>query len=382
VSAYVVFVSRDGGPYRSEQYTPLPRARVAGRPGETIRVRVRAYGVEDGLTLTSEASAPSEPIRFAAAPGSAAPPVPAPAKAAPGPSPAAAAPSAAPGVAPSAAPGVEQIPGFQFVPPLRVEASGDLDGDGDLDLLVTLGSWRHPLVLFLEDASLDHVAPLPARDGTTHALAADFDGDGTDELALQSAREVALFRVDRNGRMAPLQRVPVAAGTRLIAADLDGDGTATLVSYEPESGRLVEQLAAKGADFGSIRPLHALLAGDFDGDGRDDLWVQARAGPDAEVWLMDGAGGFRVVSLQLSRAPAAAVTADVDGDGRDDLAAYDPTRDELRAFLMDGGRVVSERTLARGPVESVQRGDMDGDGLDDLLLRAPDGAASALILSR
>jgi hypothetical protein len=97
---------------------------------------------------------------------------------------------------------------------------------------------------------------------------------------------------------------------------------------------------------------------------------------------MDGAGGFRVVSLQLSRAPAVAVTADVDGDGRDDLAAYEPTRDELRAFLMDGGRVVSERTLARGPVESVQRGDMDGDGLDDLLLRAPDGASSALILSR
>jgi hypothetical protein len=378
VSAYVVFVSRDGGPYRSEQYTPLPRARVAGSPGETIRVRVRAYGVEDGGTLSSEASAPSEPIRFAATPSSAAPPAPLPAKPAP------ALPRAAPATnaASTAAPGVEQIPGFQFVPPLRVETSGDLDGDGDLDLLVTLGSWRHPLALFLEDGSLEQVATLSARNGTTNALAADFDGDGTDELALQSASEVALFRVDPNGQMALLRRVPIAAGTRLLAADLDGDGSATLVTYEPESGRLVEQLAAKGADFGSIRPLHALLAGDFDGDGRDDLWVQARPGPDAEIWLMDGAGGFQVSSLRLSRAPTAAVTADVDGDGRDDLAAYDPTRDELRAWLLDGGRVVSERTLARGPVESVQRGDMDGDGLDDLLLRAPDGTASALILSR
>jgi hypothetical protein len=184
VSAYVVFVSRNGGPYRSEQYTPLPRARVAGGPGETIQVRVRAYGVEDGRTLTSEASPPSEPIRFAAARTTAMPPAALPAKAAP--ALARRSPSPQPG-APRAAAGLEQIPGFQFVPPIRIEASGDLDGDGDFDLLVTLGSWEHPLALFLEDGSLEHVATLPARSGATRAIAADFDGDGTDEIAVQTA---------------------------------------------------------------------------------------------------------------------------------------------------------------------------------------------------
>lgn len=380
VSAYVVFVSRDGGPYRSEQYTPLPRARVAGRPGETIRVRVRAYGVEDGRTLTSEPSEPSEPIRFGATRTATAATAPAspPAKLTPARLPTGQAP---PGAAPSAAAGVRQIPGFQFVPPLRVETSGDFDGDGDADLLVTLGSWRHPLALFLEDGSLERVVTLPGQRTTTGALAGDFDGDGSDELALQGAHEVVIARLE-GGRLSPQQRVPVAPGARLLAADLDGNGTASLVVYEPGTGRLMEKGSAKATDFGSIQPLHALLAGDFDGDGRDDLWVQARPGPEAELWLMDGAGGFRVQPVKLSRAPTAAATADVNGDGRADLAGYDPTSDELRAWLLDGGRVLSERTLARGPVESVRRGDMDGDGLDDLLVRAPDGAASALILSR
>jgi hypothetical protein len=381
VSAYVVFVSRNGGPYRSEQYTPLPRARVAGRPGETIRVRVRAYGVEDGRTLTSEPSEPSEPLRFAAARTATAAPAPGapPAKRAPARLRGGQAPASA---VPSAAPGVRLLPGFQFVPPLRVETSGDFDGDGDTDLLVTLGSWRHPLALFLEDGSLERVVTLPGQRSTTSALAGDFDGDGTDELALQGTREVVIARVEGSGRLTEKQRVSIAAGARLLAADLDGDGASSLVVYEPGTGRLAEQLAAKATDFGSIQPLHALLAGDFDADGRDDLWVQARPGPNAELWLMDGAGGFRVQPVKLSRAPAAAATADVNGDGRADLAGYDPASDELRAWLLDGGRVLSERTLARGPVESIRRGDMDGDGLDDLLLRAPDGAASALILSR
>jgi len=34
VGAYVVFVSRDGGPFRSEQYTAEPRVRVAAGNGQ------------------------------------------------------------------------------------------------------------------------------------------------------------------------------------------------------------------------------------------------------------------------------------------------------------------------------------------------------------
>jgi len=388
VSAYVVFVSRDGGPYRSEQYTQRPRARIAARPGETIQVRVRAYGLSGERTLASPPSEPSEPIRFV--------PPDVPAEVAAAPPPAALAPGAgtallpgartalAPGPSTSLAPGdsVRRIPGFRFAPPLRVEAHGDFDGDGDLDLLATLGSWRHPLVLFLEDASLEHAVVLGSLGEASGALAADFDGDRRDDVALFGAGQLRVVRLERGGKFGVIAREPLATGARLVPADLDGDGAASLVVYEPATGRLHERLGKRNADFGSIQPLHALRAGDFDGDGRDDLWIQPAPGPHAELWLMRAEGGFEVARVTLGRNVGVATVADVNGDGRDDLAGYDPGRAELRAFLLDGGRVIGERLLASGPVESVASGDFDGDGLDDLLLRAPGGEASALVLSR
>ncbi len=371
VSAYVVFVSRNGGPYRSEQYTQEPRASIAGRPGETLQVRVRAYGVAGEVTLSSATSEASEPIRFLP-----------PGLRAEDSVPAAPAPPASPGASGPGVGSVRRIPGFQFAPPLRLEAHGDFDGDGDLDLVATLGSWRHPIALFLEQGTLEHAVVLPRLGDTTAALAADFDGDGKDELGLRGPAELSVVRVGRNGGLAPVRREPIPAGARLLAADLDGDGAASLVVYEPASGKLTERLGKENADFGSIRPLHALHAGDFDGNGRDDLWVQSQPGPVADLWLMNEAGSFAVVPVRLDRSVGAAAIADLNRDGRADLAGYDAGRQELRAFLLEGGRLIGERVLASGPLEAVARGDLDGDGGDDLLLRAPDGGASALVLSR
>ena len=365
VSAYVVFVSRDGGPYRSEQYTQEPRATVAGRTGETLQVRVRAYGVAGEVTLSSATSEASEPIRFLPAGAPTAKSLPA-APAPPGP----------------LGEKVRRIPGLQFAPPLRLETHGDFDGDGDTDLVATLGSWRHPIALFLQGGSLEHAVVLPPLGDTTAALAADFDGDGKDELGLRGPAELSVVRLDRSGALTPVRREPIPSGARLLTADLDGDSAASLVVYEPASGRLSERLGKKNADFGSIRPLHALHAGDFDGNGRDDLWVQSQPGPVAELWLMDPGGSFAVAQVRLDRSVGAAAVADVNRDGRADLAGYDAGRQELHAFLLDGGRLIGERLLARGPLDSVARSDLDGDGGDDLLLRAPDGAESALVLLR
>jgi hypothetical protein len=365
VAAYVVFVSRNGGSYRSEQYTQEPRARVPGSPGETVQVRVRAYGVSGERTLSSAVSEPSEPIRFLA------PEAPVPEVA-----------SAPPASALALGENVRRIPGFRFAPQIRVETHGDFDGDGDLDLLATLGSWRHPIALFLEDGSLQRAVVLGSLGDTTGALAADVDGDGRDELALRSAAQLRVLRLERNGGLTPIRSEAIPASARVVPADLDGDGAASLVVYDPATGALTERLAERNADFGVIRPLHTLHAGDFNGDGRDDLWIQAAPGPNAELWLMQAGGGFTVAPVSLGRSVGAAAVADVNGDGRADLAGYDPARDELRAWLLDGGRVVGERLLASGPVDSVRSGDVDGDGLDDLVLAAPNGEASALVLSR
>ena len=364
VGAYVVFVSRDGGPYRSEQYTTAPRARVGGRLGETVQVLVRAYALSEGRALASASSEPSEPIRFVSGVDGAAPVSAAPPSAAP-PPPLALQPSPAP----------------HLVPPFAIQASGDFDGDGDLDLFATLGSWAHPLALLSEDGALEQLTCLAPLATATAAFAADFDGDGRDELAVRDAAGVSLLRLDWPGAAMPVRREDLPRGATALAADLDGDGSASLVTYDPATGRLTDRIApGQSRDLAARRPLQSLRAGDFDGDGRDDLWVQAGPG-EAELWLMREGGRFEVAPMRFDSDLEAPATLDWNGDGRDDLAGWDPARAELRAWLLDGARVIDRRTLGRGAVDSVRALDLDGNGRDDLLVSGPAGTSSAVLSS-
>ena len=358
IAAYVVFVSRDGGPYRSEQYTREPSARIAGQPGERVQVLVRAYGATEDGAVTSPPSEPSEVIRFLA-------------EAAPDPV-AAERPPPSPGAPP-------RQPAARFLPPFQIQTAGDFDGDGYRDLIVTLGSWDHPLALFLKEGSLEHVGSLAPLGLVGSVDSGDFDGDGEDELVLKSNDSVSLLHVEPSGKATLVRREALPPDARILVVDLDGDDQASLVVYELGSGRLTERLVeGEARDFGAIRPLHALYAGDFDGDGLDDLWVQARPGGDAELWLMRPGGRFDVAAVRLDGSLGAAVALDWDGDGRDDIAGWDGTRGELCVWLLDGARVLGRRALGPGPVESLRALDLDGDERDDLLIVAPDGTQTVL----
>jgi hypothetical protein len=363
VAAYVVFVSRDGGPYQSEQYTREAAARITGRSGESVQVLVRAYAATAGGTVSSPASEPSELIRFL---GDAPPASPA-SHATPR--------SSLPPSSPA-----RPVPTARFAPSLQIQTSGDFDGDGYPDLVATLGSWDHPLVLFQKDGALERVGCLAPLGRVGAVSSGDFDGDGADELVVASGDSVSLLRLEHSGRATLVRRETLPPDARVVVADLDGDDEASLITYEPASGRLTERFArGQAIDFGAIRPLHALFAGDFDGDGRDDLWVQARAGSEADLWLMQPGGSFGVAPIRLDGSVSAVVALDWNGDGKDDLAGYDTARGELFAWLLDGGRVLERRALAPGPIESLRTLDLDGDERDDLLIAAPDGTTSALI---
>ncbi len=134
-----------------------------------------------------------------------------------------------------------------------IVVDGDIDGDG-LEDLVVVGQedgTRKLVVSHDRDRSTSIASPLPARERDT-ALLADFDGDGQDDLAWSSAGGwVSVFR-------GPIE------GDGLSETDAE----VTLVgAQEP---RCDADHCWVDDDFGRI-----MAAGDFDGDGRDDLAIAA-----------------------------------------------------------------------------------------------------------
>lgn len=270
--------------------------------------------------------------------------------------------------------------------------TGDIDGDGDADLVVAM-EWAPVQVLFNDGRG--RFTADPARvPQTTHdheeAALADLDGDGDLDLAIVSEddRAAELWLNDGKGRfaVAPFEAAAGAVGNGIIAVDVDADGDLDLVAANADGDRVLRNDGA--ARFTHDREAlpavdgisQDVIAGDVDGDGDADLVFGKENG--ARLLLNDGAGRF-VLAAETHWPTLADETrkvglGDVDGDG--DLDVYlantrfsRPQGDaQDRLLLNDGRGRFSEATATHLPPDA-QNGfhgdlhDLDGDGDLDLL---------------
>lgn len=252
----------------------------------------------------------------------------------------------------------------------------DADGNGRIDVLVLRGAglggegaWPVSLLLqgeggvFRERAAESGLG-LEAPSGT--AAFADFDVDGDLDLFVGCDTE------------APRDGGPARFPSRLFQ-------NAGAASY-------ADATAASG--IGPRAPCAAAVAGDFDADGLPDLFLSLR-GADCALFRNEGELRFRDVAAEAGvaapRDGSAAFAFDPDNDGDLDLyCAYfshvAAERAVARWFLEDAvecdtghlyrndgrGRfddVTAERGLRRVAIATgAARGDVDGDGYDDVYL--------------
>lgn len=262
-------------------------------------------------------------------------------------------------------------------------AAGDVDEDGTAELLVggddTLALLGDPLTGVASSQSL-------GGDGVAAVAVGDLDGDGVvDLVAVSNTAELIVQSGPVEGTPALSSSTSLGAGSApqgLWVGELGSAGAA--VVGRPGSGVSVVQdglvvdvladegLSSLGADLQSV--------GDVTGDGLAELAIGA---PDDDTVLLvadfDDGGFGTVLSLTGEGAFGAAVsgTADVDGDGLDDVLVGAPARGDgdgaVFAMKADGtmfSRMDGATGSAAGTdVDAI--GDLNQDGYGDVVVGSP-----------
>jgi len=251
-----------------------------------------------------------------------------------------------------------------------------------------------------------------------NVAAADVDGDGYDEI-LTGPGPGAVFGPHVRGFGADGAQLPglsfLAYGTNrfgvnVTGGDLDGGGIDELVTGAGPGAVFGPHVRAFGYDGATVSPVPGVSynaygtprwgvnvsSGDLDGDGMDEIVTGAGPGsvygPHVRGWNVDGgtASPMNTVSFQAYGTHKFGVNVaagDIDGDGFDEIitgagpgAVFGP---HVRGWNVDGGPVetISDISFFAFPYTEwgveVGSGDVDGDGVDEVLAGSGPGAAYA-----
>jgi len=276
-------------------------------------------------------------------------------------------------------------------------ALADLDGDGDLDIVVSNDKPDRKLIYLNDGKGHFHVSGTFGDPdwNTRYVTVADLNGDKRPDLIVANrssnpANPRPSFVCLNDGKAAFPSCTPLAtqSATIIVAADLDGDGKIDLVVPHRDGGQNLVfwndgtgKFTAAAPVGPAVSQIRAAAAGDINGDGILDLVVGDEKNG-MFVYLGAGKRTFEApVALGTgSGAPFAVGLADMNRDGKLDIIVGRQEAVGSVFFNLGDGRMpkFSDRPWGdgKGSVYGVAIGDLDGDGWPDIAAarsEAPNG---------
>ncbi|GAB4021308.1 beta strand repeat-containing protein [Spirosoma koreense] len=268
-------------------------------------------------------------------------------------------------------------------------AVGDLDGDGDLDLL-TANANTSVSVRF-NDGSGNFTPPDNdpnnyVGSGAQGVMVGDIDGDGDLDMivANSNSTDVSLRFNDGSGNFSrPATNAEVTVGDSpysVALGDVDGDGDLDLlaanfygasVSVRLNNGSGIFTAPTLNPDPGVGSRPYSVALGDVDGDRDLDMLVTHLYSDNVSVRLNNGSGNFTPpatnAEVGVGELPQSLAVGDVDGDGDLDFLTANAGSNTVSVRLNNGAGAFtapvtnSEVGTGGGPT-TIALGDVDGDG--------------------